>query len=164
MRSHAPNEGYRLPHLFHTFPDGRAGFGLLLLRAAVGAVTLIQGGAYLAHRSDPTLGTWAAGLLAVASGISWMAGFMTPIAAALVGIGAAATVIFVPPAHIPDVFVSKLSIAFLAAAAAAVALLGPGAVSIDCRMFGLREIIIPPSRSSRTVAGSHDHVSRPDLL
>ena len=154
MRSCAPNEGYRLPRLFHTFPDGRAGFGLLLLRSAVGAVTLIQGGAYLAERSDPTLGMWAAGLLAVAAGISLLAGFMTPIAAALVGIGAAATVIFAAPAPIPGVFVSKLSVAFLAVAAVAVVLLGPGAVSIDCRMFGLREIIIPPSRSSRAAAGS----------
>jgi uncharacterized membrane protein YphA (DoxX/SURF4 family) len=97
---------------------------------------------------------WAAGLLAVAAGISLLAGFMTPIAAALVGIGAAATVIFAAPAPIPGVFVSKLSVAFLAVAAVAVVLLGPGAVSIDCRMFGLREIIIPPSRSSRAPAGS----------
>jgi uncharacterized membrane protein YphA (DoxX/SURF4 family) len=138
----------RLPRLFHAFPDGRTGLGLLLLRAAVGTVALIQGGMDLAGRHDPTVGTWVAGLLAVAAGIALLAGFLTPIAAALVGIGATGTLISIVPVPNPDLFTSKLSVTFLAAVAAAIVLLGPGAFSFDARLFGLREIIIP-SRSPR---------------
>jgi uncharacterized membrane protein YphA (DoxX/SURF4 family) len=119
-------------------------------------VALVQGGMDLAKRTDPTAGTWVAGLLAVAAGIALLAGFLTPVAAALVGIGATGTLISMVPGHRPDLFSSKLSVALLAIVAAAVVLLGPGAFSFDARLFGLRELIIPPSRTARSNAASHD--------
>jgi hypothetical protein len=47
------------------------------------------------------------------------------------------------PVCTPVIFDSRLSIALGAAMLVAIAVLGPGALSIDARMFGRREIIIP---------------------
>lgn len=103
----------------------------------------------LAESPDPTIGTWVAGSLAVATGILLLAGFLTPIAAALVGVNATGVWISLVPAPIPNLFASKLLVTFLAAVAMAIVVLGPGAYSLDARLFGLREIIIPPLRSDR---------------
>ena len=86
------------------------------------------------------------GALAVAVGISLLAGFLTPIAATL--LSTAGVWILIASLAVPSALMSKAFVALLAAAAAAIVLLGPGAFSIDARLFGWREIIIPPSRSS----------------
>jgi uncharacterized membrane protein YphA (DoxX/SURF4 family) len=113
----------------------------------VGVTILLQGVLELTQSPDAGIGTWVAGSIAVAAGISLVAGFLTPIAAALVGLGAMGLWISLIPAPQPNLFPSKLLIAFLAAVAGVIVLLGPGAFSFDARLFGLREIIIPRSRS-----------------
>jgi uncharacterized membrane protein YphA (DoxX/SURF4 family) len=135
--------------LFEGFPNGRTGIGLLLLRAAVGVLILLQGGMELIESPDPTIGTWVACSLAVAMGILLLVGFLTPIAAALVGLTAAGLWISVIPAPHPDLFPTKPLVAFLAAVAGGIVFLGPGAFSLDARLFGMREIIIPRSRSNK---------------
>jgi uncharacterized membrane protein YphA (DoxX/SURF4 family) len=84
----------------------------------------------------------------VATGVSLLIGFLTPIAAMLVGV-LATMWISIGPAANSAICASKLSVAFLAAVASAVVLLGPGAFSLDARLFGLREIIIPPSHAPK---------------
>lgn len=116
----------------------------MLLRSAVGILVVIQGGVQFAQNTDSATGTWIAGSLAVAAGILLLVGFLTPIAAALVGLVATGVWISIVPVNL---FPSRLLIAFLLAVAAVIVLLGPGAFSLDARLFGLREIIIPRPRS-----------------
>jgi hypothetical protein len=73
--------------LFSTFPGGRPGFGLLLLRLAVGT-TLGVGAISVAHADFPAFLSWAAGALATATSASLVVGFVTPIACALAALGA----------------------------------------------------------------------------
>jgi hypothetical protein len=63
-------------------------------------------------------------------------GFMTPIMAVVIGLSAGALVLF-------NAFDSNQSAFNVIVLTTAIALLGPGAFSIDARMFGRREILIP---------------------
>ena len=86
---------------------------------------------------------WALAGLAVLSGLGLVAGFLTPGAAAGVSMStlAIAAVSTTPvgaslAAHWQGAW-------FVAADALALAMLGPGAHSIDAWLFGRREIVIP---------------------
>jgi hypothetical protein len=124
------------------------GVGLLLLRTAVGATTLAQGGAYLAGGN--ALVNWVVGTLAITSGAALFIGFLTPVAALLVSLGAAALALSWLPTPIPAVLGDRLGTVLLMIVATAVALLGPGGCSLDSFLFGRREIVIPhDSRSPK---------------
>lgn len=92
-----------------------------------------------------TPGGWLGGLLGLAAGASLLAGFLTPVAGAIVGFGALGVAFSVLSAPAPNLFDSRLSAILAGIIGAAIVFLGPGAFSLDARMFGRREIIIPPS-------------------
>ncbi|HEX7828066.1 MAG TPA: hypothetical protein VF787_00340 [Thermoanaerobaculia bacterium] len=115
-----------MQRFFSAFPDGSPGAGLLLLRVAAGFALLMRGFAlFVAH--DATAGAIAIAVLALMAGVSLLAGFMTPIAGAIAVIASVNTTPLIDTAII----------------SAALILLGPGAFSIDARLFGRREITIP---------------------
>lgn len=118
----------RLYRLFSTFPGGRPAVGLLLLRLVVGLVAVL-------HHVDTDLASTVAGALI-------LVGFLTPFAAAWVAGSLAFSQISSPPAD-----VNGVSVVLLISGSAALALLGPGAFSIDARLFGRREIVIPRKRT-----------------
>jgi uncharacterized membrane protein YphA (DoxX/SURF4 family) len=92
-------------------------------------------------------GTWIAGALAVAAGICLLIGILTPLAAVLAEILTIGMFTSWLPMPQPNPFDSTLSLAFVGVIAVSVALLGPGAFSLDARLFGLREIVIPHRRA-----------------
>lgn len=105
-----------------------------------------QGGAYLLGRDDPTLWARAAGLLLVACGASLLVGLLTPFACIVIGLYSAGAALSALQATAPHLFAAGLSLLIEVGAVAALVLTGPGAFSLDARLFGRREIIIsqPP--------------------
>jgi hypothetical protein len=139
-----------LLRLFTTFPGGGRAVGLLLLRLAVGIAAIFQAGACLAVSSHAAFGTSLAGLMAMVSGVALLVGFLTPLASGLVTLGAIAMALSWFPLSVPANFGTQSSASTIAVVAASIILLGPGSLSFDARLFGRREIIIPPPiRSSR---------------
>ena len=134
-----------LQRLFAAFPGGWPGIGLLLLRGAVGLVTLIQGVFYFTGRTDNPSAAWL-GLLGLAAGAALLIGLLTPLAGIAAILNALGIAFSFLPSPASNLFDSKLSVILTAIILAAVVFLGPGRYSLDGRLFGRREIIIPPPR------------------
>jgi uncharacterized membrane protein YphA (DoxX/SURF4 family) len=135
-----------LHRFFTTFPDSLPGWGLLLLRTGLGAAMAVQGVSLLASVDASNLAMWILGVSAIASGALLLVGLMTPGA----GLVAGACSIIVLCCVLDSPGSSPFNVARTALVttnAAAVFLLGPGAFSVDARLFGRREIIIPHERS-----------------
>ena len=82
------------------------------------------------------------GIVAMVSGVCLLAGVLTTVFGAVV----AADIVFSwLRASVPHGQVSVLPTITMIVVAIAVALLGPGAYSVDARLFGLREIVITRS-------------------
>jgi uncharacterized membrane protein YphA (DoxX/SURF4 family) len=85
-------------------------------------------------------------VLAIVSGVVLLAGFLTPVAGAILGMGYLADCIALLFGANANKYANAFAALYLAAVAAAVAMLGPGAYSADARLFGRVEIIIPEGR------------------
>ncbi len=130
---------------YSTFPGRWQGLGLLLLRSALGVSLSVQAASWLLDSQSLAVGAWAGCLLELASGAALLIGFLTPAAgilAVLVGVGIGLSW-FPVPAFV--FFNSRLLTVDLVIMALTCAFLGPGAFSLDARLFGRRKIIIPRS-------------------
>jgi uncharacterized membrane protein YphA (DoxX/SURF4 family) len=116
---------------------------LLLLRSVLGVAMLLEGDCYISE-PGPTFTTWLLGFFALVSGGFLLVGFLTPLAAALIGVGAVGAVLSFIPTCDPNVFDSKPALIFGLTMLLTVIGTGPGRFSVDARVFGRREIIIPP--------------------
>lgn len=133
---------------FSGFPGGWPGLGLLLLRATVGITATVHGGVCLLDSTHRVFGMWVVGILALATGVLVLIGFLTTIACFLVGLGSAGILLSWSPLSTVNVLDARLA-GFVLMVSAAIVFLGPGAFSLDSRLFGRREIIIPPVSDSR---------------
>ncbi|MBS1826611.1 MAG: hypothetical protein JST93_14945 [Acidobacteria bacterium] len=126
--------------LFTSFPGGVAGSALLLLRAVSGLLFVREGFSFF-RQVDASASTLVAGLVVV--GTLLVIGLMTPLSggagALIVGAVAAGFV----EAPVTAVFQPGVSALLLESMLIALLLQGPGAYSVDARLFGRREIIIP---------------------
>jgi len=133
--------------LFSSFPSGAPGIGLLLLRVAAGAALVGQGLQHLGRGPGPVgLGVVVACVWIVV-GVAILTGALTPAAAGLGATLVAALVLGPAPAP---------ASVLLLVMVAALGLLGPGAYSVDARLFGRREIEVP--RSERRLADTPEEV------
>jgi uncharacterized membrane protein YphA (DoxX/SURF4 family) len=124
------------------FPDRWPGLGLLLLRSAAGFAALFQSVSCLSAGSASGWESWTFTLLNMLAGVLLIAGLLTPVASALV-IACNLGFVFARSAALCHPVGAALAQTIIVALA--IALLGPGAISLDSRLFGRREIIIPDS-------------------
>lgn len=99
---------------------------------------LAQTAAYISTTKVSAPG-WIVVSLSVICAACLLVGFMTPVITIVVTVGTVALML-------SGLFQSPLEIIVLTVA---VALLGPGAFSLDARMFGRREILLPNTHRIR---------------
>jgi uncharacterized membrane protein YphA (DoxX/SURF4 family) len=106
------------------------------MRISAGTAMVIEG--VLALMAGPPLGAVLVQMLSIGLGLLLLAGLWTPVTGALVAAGA-----------LWNVFVSghPWRWIMLATLGAALALIGPGAWSIDARLFGWRRLEIRDRKS-----------------
>ena len=130
-----------MQRLYAMFPQGGPGIGLLLLRIAVAAMFALNVTYRFNFSSD--VRSWVTGSLIALISIALVAGFLTPI---LSIIAAVAAVVNLYSADLTISVVYTLRIL----TSAALFLLGPGAYSVDARLFGLRVTVVPPRRVKKS--------------
>ena len=113
--------------LFSAFPGGWPGLGLLLLRALVGVTLIAQSLTYIGSTKLSAL-SWVVTALVLIIASCLLVGFMTPIAAMIIGLGAIALAL-------SSLFQTNQTLLDVIVLTIAIALLGLGAFSIEARMF-----------------------------
>jgi uncharacterized membrane protein YphA (DoxX/SURF4 family) len=111
--------------LFSAFPSRWPGLGLLILRVSL---SVAQVGT-LAGRSIEVQA------MLVLAAVLLAAGLLTPCVAGVLAVFEAIKIAVDPASWASSIMVAGM--------AAATALLGPGAYSIDARLFGWRQVVIP---------------------
>jgi uncharacterized membrane protein YphA (DoxX/SURF4 family) len=123
-----------MQRLFSMFPQGAPGFALLLLRISVATIFLTSIANQSLVSSVPLV---CAGVLLISGSLS--IGFLTPYLSVVSFVSGVAILLLNPHSY------SVVQVALLFNAAA-LALLGPGAYSVDARLFGLRVTVLRPGK------------------
>jgi hypothetical protein len=116
------------------FPAGPPGCGMLILRIGVAASLHIGPSGHFGV--NPNMLAFTA--LALLSG-SLAVGLLTPLVSLLAGIAELAMLLTAATSVVVAVFLGPLD-------AAVLLLLGPGAYSLDARLFGRRVVVLHPTR------------------
>jgi uncharacterized membrane protein YphA (DoxX/SURF4 family) len=132
----------RLQKLFSTFPDGWPGLGLILMRLTVALSAIAQAVTTLIGSPAQPL-SWAIGVLEILVGAALLMGFLTPFAGASASLGNLAMGVSRLLTSGGNMHEKAAAAIYLSVISMAITLLGPGSSSLDARLFGRREIIIP---------------------
>ena len=125
-------EKVSLQRLFSTFANGWPGKGLILLRLAIASYVVHDSLVSIGHGLNIAAGI--AQLIALLAGVCILVGFWTPIAGTLTALLQSWDMI----SQLADTWTAGLA----AAIALGLALLGPGAYSLDALAYGRRRISI----------------------
>lgn len=128
-----------MQRLFSTFARGWPGVGLLLLRVAAGSSLIAR--SILVLGNTPTFGTGFFHLLIATAGLLLIAGLWTPVVAA--------AMVLLELWRIISRYGDPATDILLCTLALAIALLGPGAWSVDARLFGWKRIDIDTRKNKR---------------
>ena len=122
--------------LYSTFASGWPGLGLILMRLVIGFALMRLAGAALLK--GPSIPIAIVSILLGGSGIFLVIGLYTPIVGTLVALIELGG-LFITPGQ-------RLLYLLIAALGAALAMLGPGAWSVDARLFGWKRIEPSPGK------------------
>jgi putative oxidoreductase len=122
-----------LQRLFSTFANGWPGKGLLIQRLLTGAALFYSAIAFL--DKDPPLLSTAPHMIGAGAGIFLVLGLWTPVMGTVVAI----TELWIAFAGLGNPLIPVL----VATLGATLAMIGPGAWSIDAKLFGRKHIETP---------------------
>ena len=129
-----------MQRLFSTFASGWAGVGLLLLRLLTGGA-LVHFGITGVHTGPPVM-IVVLQIIGAVAGMLLLIGLWTPVAGTLAAIVKAWVAYSRYSTHFGDPWISII----LAVLGAALAMIGPGAWSIDARLIGRKHNDFPERR------------------
>ena len=122
-----------MQRLFSTFADGWPGGGILLLRVLAGSALICRG---LAATSVPAhAGLFTLQILGGAAGLLILGGLWTPVVGVFAGIVEIWIACTEPTAQPFAMVLATLGISL--------AMIGPGAWSIDARLYGRKQLLPP---------------------
>ena len=122
-----------MQRLFSTFADGWPGRGILLLRLLAG-IGLIHRGIF-SVQADGHGGMIVVPIVAAAAGMLIVGGLWTPVVGVLAGLLELWIAFTQPGAQPPAIVFGTLAVSL--------AMIGPGAWSIDARLYGRKQIFPP---------------------
>jgi putative oxidoreductase len=132
--------------LFSTFPRSWPGVGLLVLRCSLGLALLSSGiGGFSETASDVVV--FAQRAAAILGGVFLFAGLWTPFVGVLVALDEISIALLADYSEPGGLWIH----AFLAVVSVSLAMLGPGAWSVDSRMFGRRRLDLDPGHRGRSL-------------
>ena len=129
-----------LQRTFSGFPTGYPGFALLLLRLVVGGGASSQAWLLMIANHGAVNASVVVALLAFVIGLALIIGLMTPIASALLAAGALFLTVDSSVLGHLSLFESGMARLEFIVMSVALIFLGPGALSLDARLYGRREI------------------------
>jgi putative oxidoreductase len=122
--------GGTLQRLYSTFASGWPGVGLLLERFVVAILLLRFCVIYLT--GSPFSASMIPHIIAACAGMLFLVGLWTPFVGTLIAV----VELWIAVTHVSDPWISIL----LATIGGTSAMLGPGAFSVDARLFGRRHL------------------------
>jgi len=130
------------------FPQGGPGIGLLLLRIAAAGMFALN----LTYRLNfaSNILHWVVISLIGLISLGLLLGFLTSILTIIACVAAVANLLLAEQ-PIDVVYVLRIL------TSAALFFLGPGAYSVDAKLFGLRVTVVPPRKDKKSTMGALSH-------
>ena len=129
-----------LQRAFSSFPSGCPGAALLLLRLAAGGIASLQASIIIATAHGAANGDVLTAAFVIVISLALMVGFFTPVACALLTTGGMIVMLDPGIAWQLAIFESWTARGEFIVLSAVLICLGPGAFSLDARLYGRREV------------------------